>query len=102
MSVNDGSTASHQFVALPLAGGVGLTTRGLNKLAFACVAAGVVAIAPAMCSRRCTRRFTSNRAPVQRSSWGGCLAFLLSFLWVSSPSAGVAAERTAFAGRAMA
>src|ERR1700736_4571308 len=48
MSVNDESTASHQFVALPLAGGLGLTTRGLNKLAFACVAAGFVAIAPAM------------------------------------------------------
>jgi hypothetical protein len=48
MSVNDESTASGQFVALPLAGGVGLTIQGMSKFAFGYVAAAFVVMAPPM------------------------------------------------------
>jgi hypothetical protein len=48
VSVNDESTASHQFVALPTARGVGLTIQGMSKLAFGYVAAAFVVMAPPM------------------------------------------------------
>jgi hypothetical protein len=87
MPVNE-SAASHQFVALPATRGVGLTVQGMSKLALACVAAMLIAIAPAMLGEAMAASIplgSSARTAIEMGWVGGAfvafLVGLVAFRW---------------------